>query len=73
VSNSVIDVFGYIERFLALHLKEDESAAAELERCKVFRTGAMAWEALDDWPSPDARPMEPASIGPMPRTHTLHM
>jgi putative CocE/NonD family hydrolase len=52
VSASVIDTIGYVERFLALHLKGDESAAAELSRCRIFRTGRMRWEELDDWPSP---------------------
>jgi putative CocE/NonD family hydrolase len=56
VSESVIDVIGYIERFLALHLKEDAAAADELSRCRIFRTGLMQWESLDDWPSPDAAP-----------------
>jgi putative CocE/NonD family hydrolase len=52
VSPTVIDTIAYVERFLALHLKGDESAAAGLSRCKIFRTGAMVWEDLDDWPSP---------------------
>jgi putative CocE/NonD family hydrolase len=51
VSASVIDTFGYVERFLALHLKD---APDELPRCRVFRTGAMQWESLGVWPAPAA-------------------
>jgi putative CocE/NonD family hydrolase len=57
VSASVCDVIGYIERFLALHLKEDAAAEADLSRCRIFRTGEMKWETLDDWPSPEAAPV----------------
>jgi putative CocE/NonD family hydrolase len=51
VSASAIDTIAYIERFLARHLK-DEGEDDLLPRCRVFRTGAMRWETLDDWPAP---------------------
>jgi putative CocE/NonD family hydrolase len=49
VAASAIDTFAYVERFLALHLKDEPD---ELARCRVFRTGALEWESLDDWPAP---------------------
>jgi putative CocE/NonD family hydrolase len=71
VSESAIDTIGYVERFLALHLKDDREALKELSRCRVFRTGAMRWEELEDWPSPEAAPVswylgEDASLRPEP-------
>jgi putative CocE/NonD family hydrolase len=55
VSASVIDVLEYIERFLAFYLKD--TATDELPRCRVFRTGLMQWETMDEWPAPEAVPM----------------
>jgi putative CocE/NonD family hydrolase len=55
VSASCFDVISYIERFLALNLKGDAAAADDLARCRVFRTGAMEWDSLDDWPSPNTQ------------------
>lgn len=57
VSDTVINVIDYVERFLALHLKGESLAANELPRCRVFRTGLMRWEELDDWPNQGAEPI----------------
>jgi putative CocE/NonD family hydrolase len=56
VSASAIDLFATIESFLATHLKPD-AGGAELPRCRVFRTGAMEWDSLAEWPDPSAVPL----------------
>jgi uncharacterized protein len=64
VSESVIDTFDHVERFLAEHLKDDATTDATTDatrdtspsRCRVFRTGRMRWEDLADWPNPAATP-----------------
>jgi len=53
VSASVMDTVGYIEQFLALHLKGGRTAFAEAPRCKVFVTGENRWEEADHWPHPE--------------------
>jgi uncharacterized protein len=55
VSASVMDVIGYIEQFLARHLKGETKGIAEDRRCRVFLTGENRWEQLGDWPQPDAK------------------
>lgn len=55
VAPSAIDVFTTIEQFLAKHLKPD-AGGDELLRCRVFRTGAMEWDHLAEWPDPAAAP-----------------
>jgi putative CocE/NonD family hydrolase len=54
VSASVMDTIGYVEQFLAVHLKGDRGQAEKQPRCRVFLTGEDRWELLDDWPHPQA-------------------
>lgn len=65
VSAGVIDTIGYIEKFLALHLKGELNALAKAPRCRVFLTGENRWEQLDRWPHSHAveTPMYLASEG----------
>jgi putative CocE/NonD family hydrolase len=51
----MMDTLGYIEEFLALHLKGERTAIAEKPRCKVFLTGEDRWDELDEWPHPHAQ------------------
>jgi putative CocE/NonD family hydrolase len=55
VSASAIDTVAFVERFLARHLK-GRGAGERAARCRVFRTGAMRWEDLDDWPAAGTAP-----------------
>jgi putative CocE/NonD family hydrolase len=57
VSAGVIDLFGEVERFLAVHLKPGEGAQAP-PRCRMFRTGAMEWDHVEQWPDPSAATRE---------------
>lgn len=82
VSASVIDPVAHVERFLAKHLK-GEASGQSASRCRVFRTGSMQWENLDDWPttrtdphswhldsSGDARTLSgDGTLGDQPATH----
>jgi putative CocE/NonD family hydrolase len=52
VSASVMDTIGYVEQFLALHLKGERSGLADSPRCRLFLTGANCWEEMDRWPPP---------------------
>lgn len=54
VSASAIDTIGYIEQFLAWHLKGERTAIAEAPRCRIFLTGENRWEDLEHWPHPEA-------------------
>lgn len=54
VSASVMDTIGYIEQFLALHLKGERTAIADTPRCRIFLTGENRWDELDQWPHPQA-------------------
>ena len=54
VSASVIDTIGYIEKFLAIHLKGETNELSEAPRCKIFHTGKHCWESMDQWPNPQA-------------------
>jgi uncharacterized protein len=54
VSASVIDIPGYIEKFLALHLKGETNDMAGAHRCRIFQTGSQRWDDLDQWPHRDA-------------------
>lgn len=54
VSATVMDTVGYIEQFLALHLKGERTAIADRPRCRVFLTGDNRWDDLDTWPHPQA-------------------
>lgn len=54
VAASVMDTIGYIEQFLALHLKAERTTLAEAPRCHVFTTGENRWDDLDQWPHPKA-------------------
>lgn len=54
VSASVMDTIGYMEKFLALHLKGEQNDIAEAPRCHIFRTGEQCWDDLDQWPHPQA-------------------
>ena len=58
VSAGVIDIFGAVEEFLAIHLKPGDARSEKLPRCRVFRTGAMEWDHLEEWPDQSARPYE---------------
>jgi uncharacterized protein len=55
VSASVIDTIGYVEQFLALHLKGERTAIADTPRCRVFLTGENRWDSLEQWPHPGAQ------------------
>ncbi|MFF7196131.1 CocE/NonD family hydrolase [Streptomyces sp. NPDC008079] len=55
VSPSVMDTVGHVERFLARHLRDDDEPA-DAHPCRVFRTGTMRWEDLDEWPSTAVEP-----------------
>ena len=50
MSAGMIDMFGYIEKFLALHLKGDVNEMTVAPRCHIFQTGTQRWEDLDEWP-----------------------
>ena len=54
VSASVMDTIGYIEKFLAIHLKGETNELSEAPRCKIFHTGKHCWESMDQWPNPQA-------------------
>lgn len=54
VAASVMDTIGYIEQFLALHLKGERTALADAPRCRIFLTGENRWEETDHWPHPEA-------------------
>ena len=54
VSASMMDTLDYIEQFLALHLKGEQTPIASEPRCKVFLTGENRWDALEEWPHPAA-------------------
>lgn len=56
VSASMMDTIGYIERFLALHLKHARETTVSMPRCRVFRTGEDQWDELDRWPPPEVIP-----------------
>ena len=51
-----MDTVEHVERFLARHLKDEHADADAPEPCRVFRTGAMRWEDLRDWPAPASTP-----------------
>jgi uncharacterized protein len=54
VSATVMDTIGYIEQFLALHLKGARTSLADAPRCRVFMTGQNRWDEMDQWPHLDA-------------------
>jgi len=54
VSSGVMDTVAYIEQFLALHLKGQQTTVAKLPRCRVFLTGEQRWDEVDHWPDPAA-------------------
>lgn len=56
VSASVMDTIGYVEEFLALHLKGERKPIAGTPRCRLFVTGENRWDYLSDWPDPSAVP-----------------
>lgn len=55
-SASAIDLFGAVEEFLATHLKPGAPDPSSTPRCRVFRTGAMEWDELEEWPVPTTQP-----------------
>ena len=55
VSAGCMDIIGYTEKFLALHLKGERNEMAGAPRCRVFLTGENRWDELSDWPLPQAR------------------
>ncbi len=54
MSASVMDTIGYVEKFLAIHLKGETNILSDAPRCRIFHTGKHDWENMDDWPSPHA-------------------
>jgi uncharacterized protein len=54
VSASALDMPAYLDKFLALHLKGEESEMARAPRCHIFQTGAHRWDDIEEWPHPAA-------------------
>lgn len=54
VSKSVIDTIGYIEKFLAIHLKGEKNELSTQPRCNIFDVGKDQWLPMDQWPCPQA-------------------
>lgn len=58
VAASKIDIVTAVEPFLAVHLKDEQEQEGNAPPNRVFRTGAMAWEEISQWPAADARPTD---------------